>query len=396
MIYWKCLGAATRFLEVRKFQQTSLERRESSGSWNQKALLLSPRPSRLAVATCRANSAERCLVGQSTWNCFLDRNGLVKATSDISKTICDSLHSFSGTRTCFFSVLNWTEHRERWFGPSSREDGRALEHGTGADLWVADDASQWDLMRVVLLYNYGGAWMDSDVLLVQDWAVMMYNEFVNPAACSKNSATLNDEEVVFEAGRQMGWPSIMPLKNSLIACGHRFAVGAQSVGVSCVQAECSCVLRAGKERLRVVWQVGHPLALRLRQVWSVEGLSKAQSVEGPCEFVEAARHREGDHHRLKRRTAMWNRMMRVIGWWPGRTWRNATGHLSGMLERCQGSIWNRRSGPGTLPRILRRAPSELKGSPKRAEEGPKGREVWWSYGEVWWSKRRSDWRPFSR
>ena len=50
-------------------------------------------------------------------------------------------------------------------------------------------ASQSDLMRAALLYNYGGAWMDSDVLLVQDlsplleedWAVMMYHEFVNPA-----------------------------------------------------------------------------------------------------------------------------------------------------------------------------------------------------------------------
>ena len=51
-------------------------------------------------------------------------------------------------------------------------------------------ASKSDLMRAVLLYNYGGAWMDSDVVLVQDltplleedWAVLMYANFVNPAA----------------------------------------------------------------------------------------------------------------------------------------------------------------------------------------------------------------------
>ena len=50
--------------------------------------------------------------------------------------------------------------------------------------------SQSDLMRSVLLYNYGGAWMDTDVLLVQDlspileedWAVLMYHNWVNPAA----------------------------------------------------------------------------------------------------------------------------------------------------------------------------------------------------------------------
>ena len=51
-------------------------------------------------------------------------------------------------------------------------------------------ASKSDLMRAILLYNYGGAWMDSDVLLVQnlapmleeDWAVLMYADFVNQAA----------------------------------------------------------------------------------------------------------------------------------------------------------------------------------------------------------------------
>ena len=51
-------------------------------------------------------------------------------------------------------------------------------------------SSQSDLMRATLLYNYGGAWMDSDVLLVQnlaplleeDWAVLMYTDFVNPVA----------------------------------------------------------------------------------------------------------------------------------------------------------------------------------------------------------------------
>lgn len=53
-------------------------------------------------------------------------------------------------------------------------------------------ASKSDLMRAILLYNYGGAWMDSDVLLVQnlapimeeDWAVLMYANFVNPATLS--------------------------------------------------------------------------------------------------------------------------------------------------------------------------------------------------------------------
>lgn len=53
-------------------------------------------------------------------------------------------------------------------------------------------ASKSDLMRAILLYNYGGAWMDSDVLLVQnlapmleeDWAVLMYADFVNPATLS--------------------------------------------------------------------------------------------------------------------------------------------------------------------------------------------------------------------
>ena len=45
-------------------------------------------------------------------------------------------------------------------------------------------------MRATLLYNYGGAWMDSDVLLVQnlaplleeDWAVLMCADYVNQVA----------------------------------------------------------------------------------------------------------------------------------------------------------------------------------------------------------------------
>ena len=51
-------------------------------------------------------------------------------------------------------------------------------------------SSQSDLMRAILLYNYGGAWMDSDVLLVQnlaplleeDWAVLMCADYVNQVA----------------------------------------------------------------------------------------------------------------------------------------------------------------------------------------------------------------------
>eukprot|EP00438_Fugacium_kawagutii_P012646 Skav215601 [mRNA] locus=scaffold666:432677:433900:- [translate_table: standard] len=50
-------------------------------------------------------------------------------------------------------------------------------------------SSKSNLMRYALLFNYGGAWMDTDVLLVQDlapileedWAVLMHGNFVNQA-----------------------------------------------------------------------------------------------------------------------------------------------------------------------------------------------------------------------
>ena len=74
-------------------------------------------------------------------------------------------------------------------------------------------SSMSDLMRSMLLYNYGGAWMDSDVLLVQnlapileeDWAVLMYADFVNQAArlckvetmmCCQNSSFITCWDIV--------------------------------------------------------------------------------------------------------------------------------------------------------------------------------------------------------
>eukprot|EP00438_Fugacium_kawagutii_P018680 Skav217885 [mRNA] locus=scaffold67:145231:149306:+ [translate_table: standard] len=63
--------------------------------------------------------------------------------------------------------------------------------------WIMSSKS--NLMRYALLYNYGGAWMDTDVLLVQDlapileedWAVLMYKNFVNQAPTADVMATLS-------------------------------------------------------------------------------------------------------------------------------------------------------------------------------------------------------------
>ena len=55
-----------------------------------------------------------------------------------------------------------------------------------------DLTSLSDLMRVILLYNYGGAWIDSDVLLIrdmtpileEDWAYLGQRTYINNAVMS--------------------------------------------------------------------------------------------------------------------------------------------------------------------------------------------------------------------
>lgn len=82
--------------------------------------------------------------------------------------------------------------------------------------------SKSDLMRAFLLYNYGGAWMDSDVLLVQslaplleeDWVVYIRKDFINPASLSASrpgspfmTAWMGK---ILELGVHQGWAAYGP------------------------------------------------------------------------------------------------------------------------------------------------------------------------------------------
>jgi len=61
---------------------------------------------------------------------------------------------------------------------------------------MTEITSSSDLMRMALLFNYGGVWMDTDVVLVQDltpimeedWVSLLYRNFVNQATISVSKA----------------------------------------------------------------------------------------------------------------------------------------------------------------------------------------------------------------
>ena len=61
---------------------------------------------------------------------------------------------------------------------------------------MTEITSASDLMRMALLFNYGGVWMDTDVVLVQDltpimeedWVSLLYKNFVNQATISVSRA----------------------------------------------------------------------------------------------------------------------------------------------------------------------------------------------------------------
>jgi hypothetical protein len=66
---------------------------------------------------------------------------------------------------------------------SSLAKGTVLE---GSDLLVKKDAKAWvdgDLIRLLLLWNYGGVWVDMDSLLTRDLEPLLEHEFVTQWDC---------------------------------------------------------------------------------------------------------------------------------------------------------------------------------------------------------------------
>ncbi len=87
---------------------------------------------------------------------------------------------------------------------------------------MTEITSTSDLMRMALLFNYGGVWMDTDVVLVQDltpimeedWVSLLYRDFVNQATISVSKAgspfITAYLKKILAAPMQFGWSAYGP------------------------------------------------------------------------------------------------------------------------------------------------------------------------------------------